>query len=280
MIGHNTPDDLVLTREQFRQQVIERMENSTDVLVGHTIEYLMDDDGVCNASIPEIMQCSKLKCRRAVMRSLTRICERIGLVKSKVNGRKNKYFIPQEIEQLVSFKGTGSKDTSALKPPPLKDTGDSKPVRLKDTGSHAYTRGRSLSENNINPPHSPPLNSNQDNSREKVCVLPEGFEDLGHGAMINCETIRHPDFSISIPSVQMQLELTPGCANEDARQHCKSFALQWAAEIESGKKPYAVIPRNISRAIAGSVTNKVRKQEQNEAERKRLSGSTRRVQRA
>ena len=263
-IGHNNPPDLIMTREEFRVQIVEKMTSSTDVLVGHTIEFLMDDDGVCNASIPEIMQGSKLKCRRAVMRSLARICERIGLVKAKVNGRRNQYFINQETTKPVRLKDTGIKDTSALKPPPLKDTGVSKPVRLKDTGSRTRDINKYNNYNNIyNNKHT---NSEFSiNSGAGVCVdqnLPEGFEPLGHGAIINCETIRHPNFSISIAAVKMQIDMTPGCQSEDVRQHCKSFALQWAAEIEGGKQPMTVLPANINRAIAGSIARKALMQDE------------------
>lgn len=86
-----------------------------------------------------------------------------------------------------------------------------------------------------------------------VCVsdeearLPVGFEPLGHGALINCETIRHPNFAISIVAVKMELALQ--CPGIDARQVCSSAALQWAAEIEGGKSPREVVPSNIRGAI-------------------------------
>ena len=278
-IGHNSAGVFTLTRGEFRKNVVEKMDSTTDVLVGHTIEYLMDDSGECNASISEIMQCSKLKCRHAVMRSLARICDRIGLEKNKKNGRQNKYFLPQEIQQPVCLKDTGLKHTSTFEAVGLEDTAVPKPVCLKDTGSRAHTRARSLSLKNINPPHSPPLPSDQNPNRDGVCAeaLPEGFEPLGHGAIINCETIQHPAFTISIPAVDMQFQLTPGCHEENARKHCMSFALQWAAAIEAGEEPFKVIPNNITRAISGSVTNKIRKQEAHENKLRMEGRTTRKV---
>jgi len=277
-IGHNNPPDLILTREQFRSQIVEKMTSSTDVLVGHTIEYLMDDEGVCDASIPEIMRCSKLKCRRAVMRSLKRICDQIGLVKSKLNGAKNKYLLPQEIDRPVPLKDTGLKDTGVFKAPPFEDTTPPKPVSLESTGSRAPTRGRSLSKNNINLSPKPPLlNSETQDDQKSVCgsaALPEGFQPLGHGAIINCETIRHKDFTISIPAVDMQLQLTPDCSNEDARKHCMSFALQWAASIEAGEEAFKVVPHNITRAISSSVTNKVLRQVSHKNAQKKYGNSS------
>lgn len=78
-------------------------------------------------------------------------------------------------------------------------------------------------------------------------AMPPGFEPLGHGALINCETIRHPNFTISITAVKMDLALQ--CPTLDARQVCSSAALQWAAEIEGGKSPREAVPANIRGAI-------------------------------
>lgn len=96
------------------------------------------------------------------------------------------------------------------------------------------------------------------NSQEKnVCVssagdvLPDGFAPLGHGALINCETIRHPEFVISIPAVKMALALSN--LQVDARNACSAAALQWAAALEGGQKKRDVVPGNITGAIVGGV---------------------------
>lgn len=286
MIGHNGPP-VHLTRREFRNLVVEKLETKTDVLVGHTLEYLMDAKGRCTASVAEIMRLSRIKKKTTVLESLARIAERIGLIIDKKNGRKNHYFTPKKADKPVPLKGTAlaepvpfngtgqpvpSNGTGTVKPVSFNGTGLGEPVPLKGTGS----RARISEYNKYNN-----INNNNTHTAEKldrsvgVCEnLPEGFEPLGHGAIINCETISHPSFSISIPSVQMQLEMTPGCHEEDARKWCKSFALQWAAEIENGKQPYAVLPANINRAIASSITRKVRHQENDDARAAKFKKST------
>lgn len=81
--------------------------------------------------------------------------------------------------------------------------------------------------------------------------IPDGFEPLGHGALINCETIRHPEFVISIPAVKMALALSN--LQVDARNACSAAALQWAAALEGGQKKRDVVPGNITGAIVGGV---------------------------
>jgi len=90
--------------------------------------------------------------------------------------------------------------------------------------------------------------SNRAGEDEKI---PDGFSPLGHGALINCETIRHPEFTISITAVKMQLALV--APDVDARQACSIAALQWAAEIEGGKSASKVVPGNVLGAIVGGV---------------------------
>ena len=82
-------------------------------------------------------------------------------------------------------------------------------------------------------------------------TIPEGFTVLGHGALINCETIRHPSFTISIPAVQMALALSN--LQVDARQACSIAALQWAAAIEGGQPPHKAVPGNVTGTIVGGV---------------------------
>lgn len=81
--------------------------------------------------------------------------------------------------------------------------------------------------------------------------IPDGFSALGHGALINSETIKHRDFVISIAAVKMALALTH--PDVDARQACSIAALQWAAAIEGGQRRHEVVPGNITGAILGGV---------------------------
>lgn len=93
-------------------------------------------------------------------------------------------------------------------------------------------------------------NPNSDNTKPNSDI-PEGFAPLGHGALINCETIRHAEFVISIPAVKMGLALSN--LQVDARDACAAAALQWAAALEGGQKRRDVVPGNITGAIVGGV---------------------------
>ncbi len=71
--GHNNPPVYDDARMQFRHEIVERMDNKIDVLIGHTLEFLMDENGICNASIAEIKHCSKIKKEETIAKSLERI---------------------------------------------------------------------------------------------------------------------------------------------------------------------------------------------------------------
>lgn len=77
--------------------------------------------------------------------------------------------------------------------------------------------------------------------------LPPGFDHLGHGAIINCETVKHKDFTISITGIEMELALK--ISTEEAKTKAKHIAsywgLCWAAEIEDGNRPEQVLPASI-----------------------------------
>lgn len=86
----------------------------------------------------------------------------------------------------------------------------------------------------------------------------EGEEAVGHGVFVNCETVRHLAFSISLPALTMQLALSNlGLSKREAepvaRQAAIAHALQWAAEIENGKTPDVVRNGNLVNVIRGSV---------------------------
>jgi uncharacterized protein YdaU (DUF1376 family) len=95
--------------------------------------------------------------------------------------------------------------------------------------------------------------------------LRPGETALAHGVFVNCETVRHKTFSISIEAVAMQLATASGLGLtvDEARQHAKqsaiAHALQWALEIENGKLSDAVVPRQIANFIRGSVASQLTK---------------------
>lgn len=146
-----------------------------------------------------------------------------------------------EVERRVAPRSEREASTDAIEATPRHTTTPTPPAQEEKTQSFLRATKEPIT-----------------NSQEKnVCVsgaseaLPEGFTPLGHGALINCETIRHPQFVISIAAVKMGLALTH--PDVDARQACSIAALQWAAAIEGGQRRHEVIPGNITGAILGGV---------------------------
>lgn len=104
----------------------------------------------------------------------------------------------------------------------------------------------------------------------------EGEEQLEHGVIVNCETVRHPRFSVSIKSIAMQIGLANlGLSQNDAmhlaREAAISWALQWAAEIENGKAAYSVLPRNPATYVATTLINRKREEEARKAAEKKIA---------
>lgn len=146
-IGHNNPP-VHLSKREFRRLVVEELSNKTDVLIGHTIEYLMDGKGVCDVSVKEIMRCSKIKKRQTILEGLQRIADQIGMVIEKENGKQNKYLTPTK---PVPLKGTGqpvpANGTGTVKSSTFKRYSPPEPVPLNGTGSRARDNNN---YNNIN----------------------------------------------------------------------------------------------------------------------------------
>lgn len=91
-------------------------------------------------------------------------------------------------------------------------------------------------------------------SPASVWGLPrEGEEHIGSGVFVNCETIRHRDFSISLLGIEMQLVGTVPMA--EIKSVAIGHALQWALDIESGKPASRVVPSNPASFIRGSIQN-------------------------
>lgn len=86
----------------------------------------------------------------------------------------------------------------------------------------------------------------------------EGEESVGHGVFVNCETVRHREFTISIAGIAMQLatapiDMTPEQRRDAARNSAIAHAMQWAAEIEGGKRPSDVVPSHVANFIRGAI---------------------------
>lgn len=82
--------------------------------------------------------------------------------------------------------------------------------------------------------------------------LRDGETYLGHGVYVNCETIRHADFTISLLGIEMQLLGTVPMA--DIKKIATGHALQWALDLEAGKRN--VVPSNTANFIRGSIQNR------------------------
>lgn len=85
----------------------------------------------------------------------------------------------------------------------------------------------------------------------EVPELRPGEEHAGHGVIVNCETVRHPDFVISLKSIEMQLLGTQPM--DKIKAAAVGHALQWALEIEGGKPAAKVVPDKPANFIRGSL---------------------------
>lgn len=79
----------------------------------------------------------------------------------------------------------------------------------------------------------------------------EGERDVGHGVLVNCETIRHRDFNISLKAIQLQLCGT--VPMERIKSVAEGFAIGWAADLEAGKRVSQVVPSNTASFIRASI---------------------------
>lgn len=78
-------------------------------------------------------------------------------------------------------------------------------------------------------------------------------EEVSHGVIVNCETIRHRDghFALSIPSIELATQGT--VPRERVEAIVKGYALQWGLEIEAGKDPKRVIPNDAMAYVSAQV---------------------------
>jgi hypothetical protein len=83
-------------------------------------------------------------------------------------------------------------------------------------------------------------------------------QDLGHGVIVNCETITHPKFSISLTGIHMQL--LGAVPLEEIKRIAIGHAMQWALDIEAGRAnafPAGVgAPANVIRASIKAQQNR------------------------
>lgn len=84
----------------------------------------------------------------------------------------------------------------------------------------------------------------------------EGEEAHPHGVIVNCETIRHPNFTISLSAIAMNT-VASGLSKDEIKSRCLAHAMQWAAEIEGGKNHHIVVPNKIANFLSASIMGEV-----------------------
>lgn len=87
-----------------------------------------------------------------------------------------------------------------------------------------------------------------------------GEDEVVPGLFVNCKTIRHAAFAISIDGVAMQCQ-GAGATVDDVKNFCIAHALQWAAEIDGGKRPDQVVPSKVANFLGASFMGAFRRGE-------------------
>lgn len=108
-----------------------------------------------------------------------------------------------------------------------------------------------------------------------VCVK-EGEELVGHGVIVNCETIRHVSgaFTISLPGIH--LGIAGRMSREEVKQRCLAHALQWGAELEAGKSKREVVPSKVANFLSASLMGEINRSETQSVrvERAKIGGAS------
>lgn len=103
----------------------------------------------------------------------------------------------------------------------------------------------------------------------------EGERGVGQGVFVNCETVRHRDFTINLQAVEMQLLAHAGSvSSEQIRDFTTACALQWATELADGTRTKSNLPRQIARSVASYITNQLNQQAEHEVRKKREEGQS------
>lgn len=115
-----------------------------------------------------------------------------------------------------------------------------------------------------NPEATPPVEAEKDeqllrasrleeNRKERVSESArEGETEVASGLFVNCQTIRHDAFAISLSAVKMG-SLALGLTDDQIKEFCTAHAMQWAVEIANGKPPSRVVPERITNFLTHSI---------------------------
>lgn len=74
---------------------------------------------------------------------------------------------------------------------------------------------------------------------------------LGDGVFADERTIRHRDFTISLPGLLMGVQAS-GASSDEVRAFAVAQALQWAAELAAGGDRRTILPARMANALAAS----------------------------
>jgi hypothetical protein len=130
-------------------------------------------------------------------------------------------------------------------------------------GSRAPTRG--VVNNNIYNKTNNLLPSHLEAARE-------GETEVSPGVFVNCETIRHRDFTISLKGIEMQL-----CGSvpmEQIKSIALGHALAWSTDIGAGKRADKVVPTNTASFIRASIQNQANNAAVTEVRKTRVAGNS------
>lgn len=131
--------------------------------------------------------------------------------------------------------------------------------------SNHTEEGKEVKEEDINTP----LTHHLEPARAKTGMPREGESDQGHGVFLNCETIRHQYFLISIPGLEMAF--SGAIDRETLKTKALAHALQWAAEIENGKSPRDVVPAKVSNFLVASLKGEINREQCADIRRERTA---------
>jgi hypothetical protein len=281
------------TKLECIKAIVERTDlTSAQKCVGVGLIVTADREWTSFAKTEDLRRMASVKDRETVF-AATRTLDQKGIVsKEAKRGQAGKYTVlpPSVVDAIVDAyeqKKTGRVESDQSEPKGSGETGrvnqsdpTTFPVGLNRTGrvepvgsipttnahdAHAVVSNNININNNLTTTHTPLTPQNQ--PRESVCVPGDGprsgEEHRGHGVYLNCNTVRHKAFSISIEAIAMQLATASGLGLtfDEAREYAKngalSHALDWAVQIENGKLSGDVVPKHIANFIRGSVASQL-----------------------
>jgi hypothetical protein len=139
------------------------------------------------------------------------------------------------------------------------------PAEVADVHARAPAEGiNNIYNKNNNLLHSPlPTSVEQEAARE-------GETEIAPGLFVNCETIRHRDFTINLKGIAMQL---CGIVPEDTiKSIATGHALSWASIIASGRRVQDVPPNHPDNWIRASIRKQLNEDAVTDVRKKRAAG--------